>query len=216
MCNISHSISHVFLAWFPEEMRPTAAVCPPLLHAARSEGRQELRQLSRRLSPLREGESLATACPTNAGGFWKEGRRSTARGTWFYRTKITLKPKSLQEKLSKTLDQTHTPYGETTSPASCFPHPEGTVYLQPADICTSSGWPNTHSETTFTQTRCYQELLRWVAVGSQTRAPGPGLTRLFCITHINRTETIIPQDTAAGGGNEQFTVTLKLTAITSQ
>lgn len=145
MCNISHSISRVFLAQFPEEMRPTAAACPPLLQAARSEGRQGLRQPSRRRSPLREGESLATthlpglATSTphtphqpprarhhvlpNVGGFWEEGRRSTARGTQFYRRRIAfaLKPESLWAKLSEVLIQMHAPYGETISPASCSP-----------------------------------------------------------------------------------------------
>ena len=109
MCNVSHRISRVFLAWFPEEMRPMAAACPPLLQTARSGGRESLRQPSRRCLPLgkeRPRPSLGS-CPANphtphqpararhhalpsTGGF-REEQRSTAGGFHFIERGLCLR-----------------------------------------------------------------------------------------------------------------------------
>lgn len=97
MCNTSPSAAPVFLAWFPEEMRPPAAASPPLPGTARR--KRGARQPSGRHSSLREGERPVTARPPQPGAehvlpkpgaVWERGRRSSARGTPFCTTSSVL------------------------------------------------------------------------------------------------------------------------------
>lgn len=48
---------------------------------------------------------------------------------------------------------------------------------------------------------CHRDLQKRVAAGSWLAAPGPGLSRLLCMTHINCTAATVPWDTAAGDAN---------------
>ena len=135
-------------------------------HAAQPEGREQLRQLSRRCSPLREGESPATIRPSwlatstpyapyqpprvlrhvlpKVGGFEEEGGRSTARAAQFYRTRIgfALKPSYPNHcglNCQKCLTRCTLPMVRPFLQLLVLPHPEASTSSQPADICTGSG-----------------------------------------------------------------------------
>lgn len=124
MCDVSHLISRVFLAWFPEETRPRAAACPPLPSTPEEE-RGSSSRVGSESPALPVHPSQPPAHPSAASWLPNVGEgRSTARETSFCTMRIALKPnypKSLWSKLSQALDQRHAPYGEIIPPASCSP-----------------------------------------------------------------------------------------------
>lgn len=189
MCNISHSISRVFLAWFPEEMRPTAAACPPLpntqlgLKEERGSGSRAgdtCPSWKARARPLPILPSwppaLGTPLTSQPGGCagscqtWeafgkREGEvlQGGGGGAQFYRMRIAfaLKPSytnrcGLNCRMCST--RCTLPMVRPFLQLLALPHPEVSVYSQPADICTGSGSRDTRPKTTFTQTQCYQDL----------------------------------------------------------
>lgn len=167
MCNISHSISHVFLAWFPEEMRPTAAACPPLPNTQPSL-KEESSSGSRagdacpcgkvRARPLSilpgwppAHRTLLTShpgcCIVSCQRWEVFGKREgelLQGGAQFYRTRIgfALKPSYPNHcglNCQKCLTRCTLPMVRPFLQLLVLPHPEASAFSQPADICTGSG-----------------------------------------------------------------------------
>lgn len=217
--NVSHRLSRVFLAGFPEETRPTAAACPPL--PSTQPGPKGERGWGSRAGDPRVGSPLRKvgawprpvppqwppAHPTLLTGhprscvvscqtweaFGKREGEALQGGAQFHstRTVFALKPSYPNHRGLHCQCSTRCalPAARAFLQLLPLPHPPCPHSLQTSVRALGDETPARRQHLSGW---CYRDLQKRVAAGSRPGAPGPGLSRLLYMTHISCTAATVP------------------------